>query len=140
LGIGNNDTFRAASILAGGVARQGETCGAIIGALSALGLLIGRARIEDVATSRAAFDAGIVLRSKIMDALNAAYEFESPLGSTLCRHIQEKIFGRFYDLSNKDEFQAFLAAGGRGDNGCPNVCRVAARETAIELARGLRPD
>ena len=46
-GIGNKESFKAATVLSGGVARQGETCGAIIGTVSALGLMIGRERMED---------------------------------------------------------------------------------------------
>ncbi len=46
-GIGNNEVFKAATVLSGGVARSGETCGALIGALMALGLVVGREKMED---------------------------------------------------------------------------------------------
>ena len=58
-GIGNEDSFKAASVLAGGIARQGETWGAIVGALCALGLVSGRGRIEDTETYKAAMDASV---------------------------------------------------------------------------------
>jgi hypothetical protein len=140
LGIGNNESFRAASALAGGVARQGETCGAVIGALSALGLMTGRARIEDVAVSRAAMEAGAGLRGKIIEAMNSEFGFKPGLESTLCRQVQLRVFGRSFDLSNKDDYQAFLAVGGHGDSGCPKVCEVAARVAATELSRLQYPD
>jgi C_GCAxxG_C_C family probable redox protein len=47
LNIGDRESFKAATVLSGGVARCGETCGALIGALMALGLVVGRERIED---------------------------------------------------------------------------------------------
>ena len=50
--IGNKEVLKSATVLAGGLLRQGETCGAIIGAMMALGLVIGRDRIEDSKTYR----------------------------------------------------------------------------------------
>jgi C_GCAxxG_C_C family probable redox protein len=137
-GIGDVESFKAACALAGGVARQGETCGAVIGALSALGLVIGRDRIEDVARSRSAMDAAAALRARIIEEMDLQFGFKSPMQNTLCRHIQELIYGRAFDLSKKEEYQAFLDAGGHGDNGCPKVCAVAAQVTAEEISR-LRP-
>jgi C_GCAxxG_C_C family probable redox protein len=134
-GIGNVESFKAASALAGGVARQGETCGAVIGALSALGLVIGRDRIEDVARSRSAMEAAVQLRNRFKEEMNAQFAFRVPMQNTLCRHIHELVFGRAFDLGNKDEYQAFLDAGGHGDTGCPKVCAVAAQVAAEEISR-----
>lgn len=53
--IVNMESFKAATVLSGGVARRGETCGAIIGGLLALGLVIGRERMEDFDTFPRAF-------------------------------------------------------------------------------------
>ena len=47
LGVGDLESFKAATVLSGGVARRGETCGALLGALMALGLVRGRESIED---------------------------------------------------------------------------------------------
>ena len=46
-GIGNDEVFKATTVMSGGIARRGETCGAIIGALMALNLLIGREKMEE---------------------------------------------------------------------------------------------
>ena len=52
LGIGDAESFRSATALSGGVARRGETCGALLGSLMALGLMAGREQIRiDPATS-----------------------------------------------------------------------------------------
>ena len=41
-GLGDIQSFKAATVLTGGVVRRGETCGALLGALMALGLAMGR--------------------------------------------------------------------------------------------------
>ena len=57
--IGNIDSFKAATVLSGGVVRKGETCGAIIGALLSLGLVIGRERMEDFDAYQGAMKVGL---------------------------------------------------------------------------------
>ncbi len=131
--IGDNESFKAASALAGGVARQGETCGAVIGALSALGLIIGRDKIEDTVRYRAGMDLASKVRRRFMDEMVAQFGLSAPLDSTLCRHIHLAIYGRPYDLTKPENFQAFLQAGGHGDNGCPKVCAIAAQVAAEEI-------
>ncbi len=74
-------------MLSGGVARQGETCGAIIGALSALGLVIGRERMEDEEAYQAMMEPSIELRTRFKEELKKQFGFEEELKSTLCRDI-----------------------------------------------------
>ena len=50
----------------------------MIGALSALGLVVGRDRIEDVARSRSAMDAAVQLRARFKEEMNAQFGSESP--------------------------------------------------------------
>jgi hypothetical protein len=137
LGIGDVESFKAASALAGGVARQGETCGALIGALSALGLVVGRDKIEDTKRYRSGMDLAGKLRSRFVEEMKAQFGLSDPLDNTLCRQIHLAIFGRSFDLSKPEEFQAFLKAGGHEDRGCPKVCGVAA-EVASEVMLALR--
>jgi len=134
-GIGNKDSFKAVSVLAGGIARQGETCGAIVGALSALGLVIGREKIEDTPVYRAAMDSAVKVSVTFREEMKKQFEWRDELQNTLCSHIQELIYGRSFDLVNKEEFQAFLDAGGHGDTGCPKVCGIAAQVVAEEISR-----
>ncbi len=135
LEIGNKDSFKAASALAGGIARQGETCGAIVGALSALGLVIGREKIEDTSANKAVMDLAEKVRVSFMEEMKKQFGLKDELQNTLCRHIQELIFGRPFDLTDKEEFQAYLEAGGHGDNGCPKVCGIGAQVAAEEIPR-----
>jgi C_GCAxxG_C_C family probable redox protein len=135
-GIGNEESFKASTVLSGGIARQGETCGAIIGALSALGLIIGRSNMEDTQAYRAMMGPATELRTKFMGEIRKQFKLSEDLENTLCRHIQEKIFGRSFNLADKDDYQAFLAAGGHSESGCPKVCGIAAEvatETILKL-------
>ncbi len=135
-GIGNEESFKAITVLSGGIVRQGETCGAIIGALSALGLLIGRNHIEDTEAYRAMLEPSTELRARFMEEIKKQFKLSEGLEDTLCRHIQEKVFGRSFNLANKKDFQTFLDAGGHSELGCPKVCGIAA-EVAAEKILGL---
>ena len=132
-GIGNKESFKASTALSGGVVRQGETCGAIIGALSALGLVIGRNYIEDTEAYRAIMDPSTELRARFMEEIKKQFRLSEDLKDTLCHHIQEKVLGRSFNLANKVDYQAFLTAGGHSEFGCPKVCGIAAGVAAEKI-------
>jgi C_GCAxxG_C_C family probable redox protein len=132
-GIGNTETLMTASALSGGVLGQGETCGAFTGALMALGLVIGRSKIEDSKTYR---DAGPVFQEvydSIKEELKQTFGFEGELKSSLCRDIQEKVFGRAFNMWEDAEYQAFIDSGGHSEEKCPKVCAIAARVAAEKI-------
>ncbi|MFQ5625862.1 MAG: hypothetical protein ACE5FM_04320, partial [Methyloligellaceae bacterium] len=55
-----------------------------------------------------------------------------------CKQIQEKIYGKAFDMTDPDDYQAFLDAGGHSDSGCFKVCGIAgqvAAEKILELMR-----
>ena len=132
LSIGDTESFKAASVLAGGL-RRGETCGAIIGALMALGLVIGRERMEkDTDKYREArMLSREVISNRFKEELHKQFGFHQELKTTLCKDIQERVFGRSFDFWTERE--AFLAAGAHGDNGCPKVCAIAAQVAAEKI-------
>lgn len=134
--IGGLDSFKAATILSGGIARRGETCGAIIGALMALGLVMGRETMEDTPQYRATMNPANDLCQRFQTALQTEFHFPGKLKSTLCRDIHKKLYGRAFNLNDKEEYQAFLDAGGHSDNGCPKVCGIAA-QLAAEMILNL---
>ena len=138
-GIGDTDSFKAATVLSGGIARRGETCGAIIGALMALGLVVGRGRMEDTDQYRAAMEPALELCRAFQAELKLQFGMEDEIGSTLCRDIQERVYGRPFDLTDPEGLQAFLDAGGHSDEGCPKVCGVAAQVAARKILE-LRAD
>lgn len=142
-GIGNNEVFKAATVLSGGVARHGETCGALIGALMALGLVIGREKMEDTEVYRDSMEPSADLIDRFKEELKKQFGFEGELNGTLCRQIHEKIYGRAFDMTDPDDYQAFLDAGGHGDSGCLKVCGVAAQvgaEKILERMQDRRTD
>ena len=130
LGIGNMESFKAATALSGGF-RQGETCGALIGALMALGLVIGRERIEDTETYRRATEISMEINQRFKEELQKQFGFRQELKSTLCQEIQGRVLGRSFDLTR--EYEAFLQAGGHSDTGCPKVCSIAAQVAAEKI-------
>ena len=133
--IGGLEAFKAATVLSGGIARRGETCGAIIGALMAEGLFIGRENIEDTSQYRATMTPANDLCNRFQSMLKNEFKFASELTSTLCRDIQQKVYGRSFNLNDKDDYHAFLDAGGHSDTGCPKVCGIAAQLGAEMLSK-----
>jgi len=139
LGIGDAESFKSATVLSGGVARRGETCGALLGALMALGLEAGREKMEDRPSYVKATGVGDEICDEFQDRLREEFGFKDPLASTLCRDIQEKIYGRSFNLRDPEDYGPFLEAGGHSDHGCYKVCGIAA-EVAAERLLELREE
>ena len=133
LGIGNKESFKAATVLSGGIARTGETCGAIIGALLALGLVIGREKIEDTKRYVEAMEPSSEIIDRFKEEVKNQFGFKEELKSTLCEEIQQKIYGRSFNLRTEEGLGAFLSAGGHSDTGCPKVCGIAAQVSAEKI-------
>lgn len=131
--IGNMESFKAATALSGGVARRGETCGAILGGLMALGLVYGRSRMEDTNQYIKTCKVADEICRDFQKQLEKEFGFKEPLGSILCREIQEKIYGRSFDLREDAQREAFLKAGGHSDDGCYKVCGIAAEVSARKI-------
>jgi C_GCAxxG_C_C family probable redox protein len=125
--VGSQEVFKAGSALAGGVARRGETCGALTGAIMAIGTLVGRERLED--------------RKQLqnsMDTANRVYlRFKERVGHTICSEIHKIRFGRTYRLFIPEEAEAFHNMGGHSRKGCPEVCGIAA-QIAAEVILDIR--
>jgi C_GCAxxG_C_C family probable redox protein len=124
LELRDGSALKAATPLAGGIAMMGETCGALLGALIAIGL----ATASDHLDNEAAF----------MTAMASGYrfyrQFEKEFGSAVCRDIQKERFGRSFNFADAEQYQAFQEAGGYEE--CPKVAAKAARlagEFILEL-------
>jgi len=131
LRLGNRDSFKAATALAGGIARMGSTCGALVGGLMGISLAFGRESLEDSATSQG--------YARAMDlGGDLCRQFEKEFGSTECWDIQKSLFGRSFDLRDPQDRVEFRKAGGYEQ--CPQVARRAA-ELAAEgiLDAGYEP-
>jgi C_GCAxxG_C_C family probable redox protein len=131
LGFGNRDCFKAATALAGGMARLGSTCGALVGGIMGIGLAFGRDALEDSTTSQG--------YARAMDrSMELCQRFEKEFGSTECRDIQRSIFGRSFDLRDPRGREEFQKAG--GFEKCPQVARKAAELSAgVILEAGYEP-
>ena len=131
--IGDIESFKAATVLSGGVARKGETCGALLGGLMALGLVVGRTDITDTQIYRDAMVPSDEIIREFQRRIQETFGFDEPLDNTICRDIQKRIYGEVFDLTDPVSYKAFLDAGGHGDEGCPLVCAVAAEVTAEKI-------
>lgn len=98
-GFGNSQTLKAATAMPG-IALRGETCGAVIGAIMALGIAFGREKPEDFAAVQKTTSA----------ARRLCREFEKEFGSCDCRDVQHHIFGRSFNLVDPAEQQQFIQA------------------------------
>jgi C_GCAxxG_C_C family probable redox protein len=101
--------FKAATALAGGIAGRGETCGALIGGIMAIGQAFGREALEDIEQ----------LQKAMILASDMYLKFKEAVGHTLCAEIQKILYGKSFRLYEEDGKKAFLEAGARGPEGCP---------------------
>jgi C_GCAxxG_C_C family probable redox protein len=126
--VGSKEVFKAGSALAGGVARMGETCGALTGAIMGVCCLAGREKLED----RAQYGKAMEEAERVCDL------FRDRIGHTICEKIHKIRYGKVYHLINAKEREAFHHDGGHSRTGCPEVCGVAAQaaaEVILELQK-----
>ena len=103
-----------------GIALRGETCGAVIGCLMALGLVYGRDNLDDWKGYLAS----------LPPSRRFCRRFEEANGSTACSAILETKLGRSYDLANRVDAIKYAAAGGQKT--CGKVI-----ESAVQIAAEL---
>lgn len=113
LHLGDGEVLRASTPLAGGVARMGETCGALTGGIMAIGLLLGREELENIQAYRNAIEASYEMYNR----------FKEAIGGTICSEIQKSLFGRSFDFKGDEEAEEWYKAGGLEK--CPMVCAIA---------------
>ncbi len=120
----NDEVFKAATGLAGGIGLTGNSCGACVGGVMVLSSFMGR-EYNNFA------DPEEVRYKSYEYAKELIEKFKDRYGSIKCHHIQEKIMGRKFNLRDEKEFKEFLKAGGHDDK-CPDVCRSSA-EWVMEI-------
>ena len=124
LELGDGSAVRAATPLAAGIAMMGETCGTLLGALMAIGQATAGEQLGD--------------EGAFMMAMVSGYRFyrrfEGEFGSAFCRDIQKARLGRYFNLAEPEQYEAFQKAGGYEE--CPKVAARTARlagEFILEL-------
>lgn len=133
LGIGNEESFRAGTVLSAGIARRGETCGALIGALMALGVARGGSSMRDNQSYTRAMDDAQGIIDAFKAGIEQHYKASEPLRNTMCPSVQEMVFGRSFDFLAPADRTAFFDSGGYAPNGCPAVCDIAAAAAARKI-------
>ena len=118
LHIGDSLSLKASTPLAAGVAMRGETCGAFLGGLLAIGMVTASDDFKDA-------DA---LVNSLASGFRFARKVEKELGSTNCTQIQTAQLGRFYSIADPEQYEAFIGAGGYDK--CSIVCGKIARMAA----------
>jgi C_GCAxxG_C_C family probable redox protein len=118
-GLGGDDILKALTPLPG-VAERGETCGAVTGSLMAMGLVFGRDNLEDWES----------YRNSLIPTNEFVGKFEQEMGSTLCCRIQDRVFGKCFNLTEKNELKEFQQAGAT-----PKCTKVV--QKAVNLAAGI---
>ncbi len=101
-----------------GIALRGETCGAVIGCLMAIGLVYGRDDLDDWK--------GYL--TSLPPSRKFCRLFEEEHGSTACTELLEAKLGRGYNLANRIEAIRYLAAGGK--KACGKIIVSAVQITA----------
>jgi C_GCAxxG_C_C family probable redox protein len=118
LELGDGTALKASTPLAAGVAMRGETCGALLAGILAVGIVTAKEELEDSDAMMNSLGAGFRLARKV----------EKELGSTNCTQIQTERLGRFYSLADPEQYKAFVEGGGYVE--CPKVVGKVARLTA----------
>jgi len=129
LELSDGSAVRAATPLAAGIAMMGETCGALLGALMAIGLATAGEQMGD----EAAF------LTSMVSGYRFYRRFEGEFGSAFCRDIQKERLGRSFNFAEPEQYEAFQKAGGYEE--CPKVAARAARlagEFILELREGQK--
>jgi C_GCAxxG_C_C family probable redox protein len=109
-------TLRASSVLAGGICGTGQTCGAVLGGLIAIGESLGPEDFRDAASYQFAN----------ANAREFVDEIRDTFGSTNCYDIQKAVMGWCCDDPSKAE--AWQESG--GPMACAGVCAEASRRAA----------
>jgi len=118
LNLGDDSVFLAATPLAAGIAFQGETCGALLGGLLAVGLATASLDMADADTQRNSMANGYRLYRR----------FVREIGSSRCRDIQTVRLGRSFNISDPEDYERAQEAGIYTE--CPKVVGKAARLAA----------
>jgi C_GCAxxG_C_C family probable redox protein len=132
LEVGDEAIFQASQGLTGGTALSSKgTCGALAGGMIAISSLVGRTYQEFTEGQR---------KRLVFKYTRLLYDrFSEEYGSPLCCDVQKKIFGRSYNLLDKQDYEAFEKAGAHVDK-CTSVAGNAAKWTAEIILNELKPE
>jgi C_GCAxxG_C_C family probable redox protein len=117
-GLNATDALKALTPMPG-IAVRGDTCGAVVGSLAAVGVAYGRERLDD--------QEGMTRALKL--SRRFCRWFEGEFGSTACREILDAALGESFNLAKPEEVMAYVQCGG------PQHCTKIVTRSALETAR-----
>lgn len=133
---GGTDVIKAAGYFGLGVARLGDTCGALSGAIMALGLASGRSSLKEPAyPDPNNLDEKTGLPKSLVIIREFYNNWVKTFGGHRCQEVQCKLAGRSWDLGDNKEFKLFKEAT---NEICPETVAKTARmaaETILKLPR-----
>ncbi len=110
--------FKASSTLPGGIARMGEVCGTLTGALMAIGLAFGPEKPQDTQK----YATVMKLARQFFQKFNEKFE------QFKCRELLKKLVGKSYDFWNPQDREEWIRNG--GPEKCALLCAEVARMAA----------
>jgi C_GCAxxG_C_C family probable redox protein len=116
-GLKADETVKAIKLFAGGIVGKGETCGAVTGALMAIGFIFevkntkGTAAGSSMAHGRIFFD-----------------RFTKEFESTRCKGVMKHQYGKYIDFSNPEDLKILGKPGNEGK--CLEVMKKASHMVA----------
>ena len=125
--------FKAASFMSGGVARTNNMCGALSGAMLAVGLAAGRESLDEPPYGSVMDkDSGKPRKAELVRDL--FFRFVRENGSWICRDIQTRLAGKPFDWHDPKQAQEFRNAGDP-DKAAKVVSKAArmAAETILQM-------
>jgi C_GCAxxG_C_C family probable redox protein len=132
----NTDGFKAANFLGYGIVREMDICGALMGAVMAIGLAAGRSSFdENLYPDAKDIDPANGL-SKSANMIRDFYQkFVDKYGGTTCRAVQENNFEKVYELADTKQSEIFATVHGED---CAEVAGQVARwaaEVILDIPR-----
>ncbi len=109
-----DNTIRALKPFSGGVVHKGETCGAVSGALLAIGFFFEPVNQKGKERIGPSMKYGTIFFDR----------FKKEFGSTRCWGVQEHQYGRHYDSAKPEEKKLFKAAA-KSTGKCKEVIKKA---------------
>jgi len=132
LEVGDPNLIQAVDAMAGGTALSAKgTCGALIGGLAAISTIVGR--------DYESFSKGESKRRVFQYSKQLYDKFIEKYDSPICCDVHQKLFGRTFNLMDKEDYQKFEDAGAHVDK-CPVVSGNTARWTAEIIINRLKKD
>jgi len=101
LGIGSKEAIKAAAPFAGGGARSGNLCGALVGGMMGIGLAFAPSTLSG-ALKRPDYVKSMDLAVTLCD------RFKEKFGALTCKEIQSLMWGRSWNLRDPQEREDFL--------------------------------